>query len=602
MEKQFLTIKEAAIWATQYRSRKTSPHNIAYLINYARIRTFDEKGNPRTALNGHTRISLSELKQYYNNNSMERHWKEVLGNHIEWELSFDKITESESTKHVHRLHPYKGKFIPQLVSYFLDQHLNKLKKEVFFHTGDVVLDPFAGSGTTLVECMELGLHSVGIDISKFNCMIAKAKIQKYDLDYMSKNLIKAAKTTYDLSQMLSNDRLEKKLDCRVSMINKTYYPNPEFKFMIGRIRKFKDIIEEEIKPSTEKPDKSLNSVENVLCKFVKERLAIEEEIRNYSSSHKMPLTFRITAENIEYIDDEFISNYATQVLKNANINTSHQKQTILKISDKKVDVPSSEFLSRWFTEKQRLEMQNYLDQIDKEHDPKIQDLMKVIISRTIRSCRATSHSDLATLTKPQSEPYYCSKHYKICRPVTTIVNHLKKYTEDTISRLNEFAKLRKNVFCEAINADSKSIDVFDYIRKNNKDFFKVLEKKKIAGIFTSPPYVGQIDYHEQHAYAYELFGIERKDHQEIGRQAKGTGKTAQADYVTGISEVLTNSKRFLKEDASIFIVANDSRGLYKTIAEKSGLKIVNTFFRPVLNRTERDKQPYSEAIFQMKVD
>jgi len=40
------------------------------------------------------------------------------------------------------LHPYKGKFIPQLVEYFLDSHTDEFKKEVYFHKGDIVLDPF----------------------------------------------------------------------------------------------------------------------------------------------------------------------------------------------------------------------------------------------------------------------------------------------------------------------------------------------------------------------------------------------------------------------------------------------------------------------------
>jgi len=33
--------------------------------------------------------------------------------------------EMERTKHIHRLHPYKGKFISQLVEYFLDSHTNE---------------------------------------------------------------------------------------------------------------------------------------------------------------------------------------------------------------------------------------------------------------------------------------------------------------------------------------------------------------------------------------------------------------------------------------------------------------------------------------------
>ncbi len=50
------------------------------------------------------------------------------------------LPEKERTKHVHRLHPYLGKFIPQLVEIFLRK---------FRPTN--VYDPFAGSGTTLVE-------------------------------------------------------------------------------------------------------------------------------------------------------------------------------------------------------------------------------------------------------------------------------------------------------------------------------------------------------------------------------------------------------------------------------------------------------------------
>jgi len=89
---------------------------------------------------------------------------------------------------------------------------------------------------------------------------------------------------------------------------------------------------------------------------------------------------------------------------------------------------------------------------------------------------------------------------------------------------------------------------------------------------------------------------------EIGKQSNGTSRTAQSDYITGISAVLLNVKKYLKRNAHIFIVANDSKNLYPTIAEKSGLEIVEVFKRPVLNRTERDKQPYSESIFRMASD
>ena len=83
-----------------------------------------------------------------------------------------ELPERERTKHVHRLHPYHGKFIPQLVEVLLDRYLAP---------GDHVLDPFAGSGTTLVQALESGLDATGVDIAAFNCLLMRVKTAPYDL-------------------------------------------------------------------------------------------------------------------------------------------------------------------------------------------------------------------------------------------------------------------------------------------------------------------------------------------------------------------------------------------------------------------------------------
>ena len=92
---------------------------------------------------------------------------------LDLDLSWSEreLPERERTKHVHRLHPYLGKFIPQLVEELLRRHVS---------VGGRVLDPFAGSGTTLVQALESGLGATGVDLAAFNCLLMEVKTRRYD--------------------------------------------------------------------------------------------------------------------------------------------------------------------------------------------------------------------------------------------------------------------------------------------------------------------------------------------------------------------------------------------------------------------------------------
>src|SRR5471030_1445372 len=87
---------------------------------------------------------------------------------LDLDLSWSErdLPERVRTKHVHRLHPYLGKYIPQLVEELLRRHVP---------AGGRVLDPFAGSGTTLVQALESGFDSTGVDIAAFNCLLMRVK-------------------------------------------------------------------------------------------------------------------------------------------------------------------------------------------------------------------------------------------------------------------------------------------------------------------------------------------------------------------------------------------------------------------------------------------
>ena len=520
----FLTLKEASNWACEYLKRNVTTSNIAYLVNYGKIKKHGDNG---TAL-----VSKKELIKYYDSyyGKREINWKEKLGDDLDWHLSFDYLKEADTTKHVHRLHPYKGKFIPQLVQYFLDNHTDEFKKEVYFKPGDIVMDPFCGSGTTLVQANELGIHAIGIDVSSFNTLISNIKISRYDFLKLN-NILK--EITAQLRKFIIDSKtveFEKVLLEELALFNNKYFPVPDYKHWLN-----------------------------------------QKDFNEYEYGIKKEKKFLPVFENL-------VNKYKIELIK-ANADS---------------------FLDKWYLTHVRTEINFVFDLIKKIEDVNIKKVVTVILSRTIRSCRATTHSDLATLVEPISKTYYCHKHGKICKPLFSIMSWWERYSLDTLKRLQEFDKLRSNTCQICLTGDSRNIDIKKELEKRNKKLTGLLNGQKIQGIFSSPPYVGLIDYHEQHAYAYDLFGFERRDDLEIGPLIKGKGKEARDSYVEGITKVLLNVKPYLAEDFNIFLVANDKNNLYPIIAQNAGLKIVKRFKRPVLNRTERDKGAYSEIIFRLK--
>ncbi len=373
-------------------------------------------------------------------------------------LSFAGVREYERTKHVHRLHPYLGKFIPQLVEVFLKEYFTK---------GDYILDPFMGSGTTLIEANILGMHSAGIEISYFNCLIAEIKTKKYDLELAGKE--------------------------------------------------------------------------------VKEILIKTTEYSNWLNHGKIAPT---------YLDREY------KRLKT-----------------------DSEYLNTWFSDKALQEILFYKKEIK---NYKNQDLLKIILSRATRSARLITHFDLARPTKPIREKYYCIKHRRECQPIDEAMKFINRYGWDTLRRIKEFDNLRTNAKIKVIQGDSRYIDFKD---------IKGYKGGKFNGIFTSPPYVGLIDYHDQHKYAYELFGYKDNSDKEIGSAFNGRSMTAKEAYKKDIIKVFQNMNRFLKPKAKIFVVVNDRDNIYPEIEKECNYSIEKIFHRPVLMRTERDNAKFSESIY-----
>ena len=145
-------------------------------------------------------------------------------------------------------------------------------------------------------------------------------------------------------------------------------------------------------------------------------------------------------------------------------------------------------MDKWYTCHIRNEIQFVFDEIKKIEDLNTKKIISVVLSRTIRSCRATTHADLATLKEPVTATYYCAKHGKICKPIFSILKWWEAYTKDTVNRLLQFDKLRTQTFQICLSGDSRNINIVSEIAKKNSEFAELVKKQKIKGIFSTMVY------------------------------------------------------------------------------------------------------------------
>jgi hypothetical protein len=361
--------------------------------------------------------------------------QEQLYSGLDLELSWSErdLPERERTKHVHRLHPYLGKYIPQLVEELFRRHVP---------VGGSVLDPFAGSGTTLVQALESGLDSAGVDVAAFNCLLMDVKTRKR---------------------------------------------NP---FVLER------------------------ELRDALARF--ERGEGDAGV-------------------------------------------------------------ASAYVGAWFAPRAQEELLRFRSlAAEYEHG----DVLRVVLARAARSARLTTHFDLDFPREPQTGAYWCHKHKRECRPVEQAAHFVRRYTLDTLTRLRDFARVRKGRAVHVLHGDAREVEL----------------PGRFDAVVTSPPYPGLIDYHEQHRYAYELLGLEDLRERELGAAERGTSKAALGAYVDGIGGVLAACRGALKPRGRVVVVVNDRRDLYPEILERAGLALEQRYRRHVNRRTGRRAGEYYEDV------
>ncbi|MDA1353326.1 MAG: DNA methyltransferase [bacterium] len=113
--------------------------------------------------------SLSEVKtKAYNDINLNR-WQEY--EHIITDSLWTGMKRDRSSTH-HG--DYWGNFIPQIPQQMLERYTKK---------GDWIIDPFLGSGTSLIECKRMGRNGIGIELQDETMALAQKRIEDTENPY-----------------------------------------------------------------------------------------------------------------------------------------------------------------------------------------------------------------------------------------------------------------------------------------------------------------------------------------------------------------------------------------------------------------------------------
>lgn len=133
----------------------------------------------------------------------------------QYEWTFNGVDTEPLT---HGLHGYPARMIPQIPR----QLLHHWKRAGVVEPGDVIYDPFCGSGTTATEARLAGYHCLGTDINPFACFIARTKATPINPD----RILTAAHSIFDDWHVYERFiRMGDSSD--VTAVKKDWFPEPQ---------------------------------------------------------------------------------------------------------------------------------------------------------------------------------------------------------------------------------------------------------------------------------------------------------------------------------------------------------------------------------------
>lgn len=150
-------------------------------------------------------------------------WQKILENG-----AASAATRKDPKYATHGIHPYKGKFYPQLAKSLLNTSS--------IECGATVLDPYCGSGTVPLECLLNGYRAFGLDMNPLAAKIARAKTGVLLLDHQM--IVRAASSISASMRGSVKHSLDQFPECAHAELL-SWFPDPvlaKLNVLLGRIR------------------------------------------------------------------------------------------------------------------------------------------------------------------------------------------------------------------------------------------------------------------------------------------------------------------------------------------------------------------------------
>ncbi len=219
-------------------------------------------------------------------------------------------------RYTHFIHSYPAKLLQQIPYFFLNN-------TIFSKENDIVMDPFCGTGTVLLEASLANRNAIGIDVNPLASLIAKTKTSKVDISKLEKEL----------------ESIQKLFKIYKSSKKKYYLPNVSnidywySKINIRKLSKIKDIINQ-IKDSEIKEFYLV--VFSICCKkfsYADPRISVPVKINKdkFSEGHQLR---EAAIRSLKFIDkNQVFEFFIEQAKKNISRLTEYQNVMMMNLNE-----------------------------------------------------------------------------------------------------------------------------------------------------------------------------------------------------------------------------------------------------------------------------